>query len=240
MAARGPLLLIVLPLVLAACGGGGSKAVSGDPLAVAARHTLAQGSEKVSLQAKVDLGGQNISADGEGAFSRDGGTLHLSFDLPLIGSTTLDELVEGKVIWVRSPLLNKHWIKFDAGKPVSVSGINLKLLTGVTPTAALALFQENEGAKAIGTDTVNGVSTNHYRVTLGMINQDVQYNSAEAWVDDQNLVRRVTLDFDAKISTTGNDKAHTVLTINYTDFGTAVTVTPPAADDVIDSSELSK
>jgi hypothetical protein len=39
-------------------------------------------------------------------------------------------------------------------------------------------------------------------------------------------VRKVKLDFDANVS--GSDKAHTDLTIDYTDFGTPVDVAPPA------------
>jgi hypothetical protein len=40
----------------------------------------------------------------------------------------------------------------------------------------------------------------------------------------------VKLDFDANASST--DKAHTVLTIDYSDFGTPADVAPPAASDV--------
>ena len=51
-------------------------------------------------------------------------------------------------------------------------------------------------------------------------------------MDDQDLIRRMKLDFDANISTTGGDKAHTVLTIDYSDFGVAVTTTQPPAAEV--------
>jgi hypothetical protein len=58
----------------------------------------------------------------------------------------------------------------------------------------------------------------------------MQFDSAEAWVDEHNLVRKVKLDFDANVS--GTDKAHTVLTIDYSDFGAAVEVAPPSASEV--------
>ena len=78
--------------------------------------------------------------------------------------------------------------------------------------------------------TSEALSANHYRVALGETTGGVRFNSAEAWVDEQNLVRKVKLDFDANVS--GTDKAHTVLTIDYADFGTAVTVAPPPASEV--------
>lgn len=234
MAARGPLLLIVLPLALAACGGSSGKRASGDPLGSAARATLAQGSEQVAVKGKVDLSGQSVSVAGDGAFNRTGGRLHLRLDLPALGSTTVDELVVGKEIWIGSPLLSsslhgKHWLRLKGSKAL---GYDFGVFAGVIPASALSLLGTTTEPTLVGTDTLNGVSTKHYRTALGASGQAARYNSVEAWVDEQNLVRRVRLDFDANISTSGGDKTHTVLTIDYSDFGVAVTVTPPPASEV--------
>src|SRR4051794_11198999 len=102
MAARGPKLLIALPFLLAACGGGGgggSSAGGTGSLGDALQHTLAQKSELVALHAKVDLSGQSITSKADGAFAGDRGHLHFDFDVPLIGSSTLDEIVRDKVVW---------------------------------------------------------------------------------------------------------------------------------------------
>jgi hypothetical protein len=222
MAARGPLLLIVLPLVLSACGGGSSTPVTGDPLGDAVRHTLAQKSAMVALDAKVDLSGQSINASGDGAFAGGTSHVHLNFDVPLLGSSTLDEVVVGKVLWVKSPLIGKKWLRFESGTSAKVAGFDLSALTGVTPTGALALLQHDDNSTSLG--------KGHYRLDLGGITSgDIQYNSAEAWVDDQNLVRKVKLDFDVNV---GSDKAHSIVTINYSNFGTPFTVTVPAASEV--------
>ena len=227
--------LLLAPLALASCGGGGTGTpVSGDQLGVAVHKTLAQGSEKVTLKGTVDLSGQKVSVDGSGAFNRSSGTLHLHLDLPGIGTTTVDELVVGKVTWISSPLLaaslhGKHWLKL---KGSTALGFNVGVFAGVTPTSALAVLQLHGKLTSLGRDTLNGVSTKHYHVVLGMTNQNAQYKSADAWVDTQNLVRRVKLDFNASIASTGGTNADTVLTIDYSDFGTAVTATPPPASDV--------
>jgi hypothetical protein len=219
MAARRPYLLIVLPLVLAACGGGGSSSKNGGGLQSAVQKTLAQGSEKVTLTGKVDLSGQTLKLDGDGAFGTKGGKLHLNVELPIVGRTGVDELVVGKRAWLRAGLLGKNWIPL-ASIPKSL-GFDVRSLTGVTPSTALELLRNG---------SAETVSDDHYRVTLGQTNGGVRFNSAEAWVDEQNLVRKVKLDFDA--NTNASDKAHTVLTIDYSDFGTPVDVAPPPASEV--------
>jgi hypothetical protein len=219
MAARRPHLLIVLPLVLAACGGGGSSSTGGAGLSGAVQKTLAQGSEKVTLTGTVDFSGQTLKLDGDGAFGTKGGKLHLNVELPIVGRTSVDEIVVGKRAWLRAALLGKNWVPLDSN-PQSL-GFDVRSLTGVTPSSALELLRNGDA------ETVSG---DHYRVTLGQTNGGVRFNSAEAWVDEQNLVRKVKLDFDA--NATGTDKAHTVLTINYSDFGTVVDVTPPPASEV--------
>jgi hypothetical protein len=122
--------------------------------------------------------------------------------------------VIGKRTWLRAGLLGKNWVRLDSN-PTAL-GFDARALTGVTPSSALRLLQSG---------SVSTVSDNHYRVMLGQKAGGMQFNSAEAWVDEQNLVRKVKLDFDANVSS--SDNAHTVLTIDYSDFGTPVDVAPP-------------
>jgi hypothetical protein len=220
MATRRPYVLILLPLVLAGCGGGGSSSESGGGgLSGALEKTLAQGSEKVRIGGKVDLSGQTLTLDGDGAFGPKGGKLHLNVELPIVGQTAVDEIVIGKRTWLRASLLGKKWVRLDSNP--KALGFDARALTGVTPTSALRLLQSG---------SVSTISDNHYRVELGQTQGGMQFDSAEAWVDEHNLVRKVKLDFDANVS--GTDKAHTVLTIDYSDFGAAVEVAPPSASEV--------
>src|SRR4051812_45984826 len=104
MAARRPYLLIVVPLLLAACGDSSSP-TNANGLPSAVQKTLAQGSEKVALDGKVDFSGQKLSLDGDGAFGSKGGRLHLNVTLPIVGRTSVDELVVGNRTWLHSGLL---------------------------------------------------------------------------------------------------------------------------------------
>jgi hypothetical protein len=217
MATRRPYLLIVLPLALAACGGSSSSKNGGD-LPSAVQKTLAQGSEKVGINGKVDLSGQTLTLDGDGAFGTKGGTLHLNLTVPVLGKTTVDEIVVGKQAWLKSALVGQKWVPL--GNNPKALGFNAQALVGVTPATALRLLQK-------GTATRSG---DHYDVKLGQTTGGATFNSAQAWVNDQNLVDKVKLDFDANIA--GSGKAHSVLTIDYSDFGTPVSVAPPPASEV--------
>lgn len=245
MAARRPYLLIVLPLVVAACGGGSKHAVTGNPLGTAADKTSAQSSEAVAMQAKIDLSGQSLTLSGDGGFAGKDGKLHVKFNLPGLGSSTLDEVFQGDVAWLDSPLLastlnGKHWVKLDLTKPVQAFGFNLNALTGQTPSAVLDALRLPGSVSSVGSDTVGGVKTTHYRLTPSSTGNGATYKSVDAWVDGNDLVRQVKLEYDARVDPSSSTPAHTVLTMQFSDFGTPVKATPPQASDVVDASELGK
>jgi hypothetical protein len=221
----------VAPLVLAACGGSSSKPASNSTLRTAVRTTLARGSQRVALRGSLDLAGQKVSVNGDGAFGRRGGTLRLHLDLPGFGRATVDELVVGTGRWIRSPLLasslhGKTWLRLAGTK---VLGIDLGAFAGVTPTTALRVLRLNGKVSSLGTDTLSGISTTHYHLDLDVVRGGAHLTSADAWVDGDDLVRRVKLDLAAA---TGGGKAQTALTIDYSDFGVAVNVAPPPASEV--------
>jgi hypothetical protein len=233
-------LVLLAPFMLVACGGGATTtAVSGDPLVAAADATAKQSSENVTMQATIDLSGQSLTLDGSGAFAQKRGRLHVTFDLGALGSSGGDEVFQGNVVWLRSPLFigflhGKHWIRLELDKRANVAGFDLNDLTGQTPTSALAKLRLNGTVSAVGKEKVGGVDTTHYRKQVA----SGDYRTVEAWVDGGGLVRKLALDYDIHVNAGGTERAHTVLTMTFSDFGTAVLATPPAADDVIDASEL--
>jgi hypothetical protein len=116
-----------------------------------------------------------------------------------------------------------------------VLGFDLNALAGQAPSEALDALGRNGTVTKVGTDTLDGVHTTHYRKEL-----TGSYHSADAWVDGKGLVRRLKLDYDAKVDPTSKQGAHTVLTMDLSDFGTRVSAQPPSAADVVDSSEVGK
>jgi hypothetical protein len=245
MAACRPYLLIVLPLALAACGGGSKHMVKGDPLATGAGKTSAQSGEKVTIQAKIDLSGQSLTLAGDGAFGRNDGDLHLKLNLPGLGSSTIDEVFQGSVAWLNSPLLSstlkgKHWVKLDLTKSVQAFGFNLNALAGQTPSAVFDALRLPGTVSSVGSQTVDGVQTTHYHKAPDAAGKGLLYKSIDAWVDDNDLVRKVELDYGVRVDPTTRTPAHTVLTMTFSDFGATVTSTPPPPGDVVAASELGK
>jgi hypothetical protein len=240
---------LLTPLVLAGCGGGGTGTpVSGNPLAAAADATARQATERVDLQARLDLssgplGQQSYSVGGSGAFDNKAGegALRLSVTAAIGGSATLDEIFRHRVIWVRSPLISallpkgKQWLRFDLAKEAQVLGLDFNELTGQTPSDALAKLHLQGRVTTIGKETVAGVATTHYRVALAPRKggTGAHYKSVEAWVDNQGLVRKVKLDFTTPGTSRGS--AHTVVAMVFSHFGAPVSVAPPPAGQVFDN-----
>jgi hypothetical protein len=248
MAARRSLLLIALPVVLAACGGGGggSKAPAGKTsLTQAADATLAQPSEDVTLSAKVDLSGQTLSLDGKGGFDNraDTGQLSLSLALGSLGSSKLDAIYRKNVVWLKSPLLaaalrGKQWVRVDLGKQAKALGFDLNALTGETPASALEAVRLPGAVSEVGSEKVDGVETTHYRKTLTATVSGTKYHSVDAWVDGQDLIRQLKLDYTAQLDPASKQGAHTLVTMTLSNFGSKVSVTVPPADQVVDSSQV--
>jgi hypothetical protein len=245
------MVALVAPLALAACGGGGgggqTTTAGGDPLAAAAEATLKQPSEQVGVDAMVDLAGQPLSLDGSGGFDNQSGSgkLGLKVSLGSLGSTNVDEVFRKRVIWLRSPLLastlrGKHWLRVDAGKEANALGFDLRALAGQTPSDALSTFRLGGKVTTEGSEKIDGVDTTHYRKTFSRGGTENAYTSVDAWVDEKNLVRKLELDYTAKVDPTSKEGAHTLLTMTFSNFGSPVSVTIPPAGDSIDSSELGK
>jgi len=240
-------LALVAPLALAACGGGGgqSTTTAANPLAAAADATLAQPSESVTVDGKVDLSGQKVTLKGDGAFDNgtEEGELHLRVSLGSLGSTDVDEVFDGNVVWLRSALLSatlggKTWVRLDLSKEARVMGFDLRALTGQTPSAALATLRLAGDSTRVGTEEVGGVETTHYRKALGQTVRGTVYTSVDAWVDADQLVRKLELDYTPKVDPSSTTGAHTLLTMTFSDFGTDVSVEKPPADEVADASKV--
>jgi hypothetical protein len=224
--------LLALPLAAAACGGSKHAApATGSPLGTvkaAFEKTFAAGSESVDLKANAQSGGQSLVVSGSGAVDtkRNSGTLKLHVDAgPL--ATSLDEIVIGRVAYLRSPLLadqlpsGKSWIKLDdrafaklAGLPGSVIAQN--------PSATLKYLQHLKSAREIGTESAG----TRYRATLdrsALPSAARSLSSYDVWVGDDGFIHRVRVAAAA---------VHAIVTVDLSDFGKPVSASAPPKDEV--------
>jgi len=221
-----PLVLLV-PLA-AACGGGSkhssSNAAPVDAVKSAAQKTYAAGSEALELTANVDASGQSVALSGKGAFDTKTarGSLHLDVNEAPV-STTIDEILGGTAVYLRSPLLagglpgGKTWLKLDLAK-LHVSGIDLQSLLAQDPGAELKRLQALKSATKVGSDQIG----THYKVQAA----SGSISAYDVWVGGDGYIHRVVVaQASQKVSAT----------IDLSKFGTKVTAAPPPAAQVYES-----
>jgi hypothetical protein len=253
---RRVLLIAPLALALAACGGGGkSDSGSGNPLADAAQATADAGSEKTATTGTVAYGDQRLVLKGDGGYNHttDEGWQHMVVAIPTVGKPAIDQIFVKNVLWMKSTLFagslpnGKQWLKVDVNKAGKKLGFNFKALMGQTPADVLQqLERSSTPVKTVGTETIDGVETTHYRSAIDTRKIPAAdnfqkltlsaYKPIDVWVDGDGLVRQVRFDYTVKVDPLQAQRARILLTMKLSDFGETVDVEPPPARLVVDAS----
>jgi hypothetical protein len=270
-------LLAALALSMTACGGAGVSAPDLSGVAQAAEKTQNAGTARfeVSLSAS-GLTGQTGSATltAKGAVDYANQRSQMTVDLGSLGSllggvapaaadTTLDVVLDGKVLYVRFPLLaqvvakGKDWLKLDLEKVASAHGADLGQLGQLAqgdPAQALGYLRAAGDFTAVGQETVRGVETTHYKGAIDLAkaadnlsgpqndeiekllqSADVHQLPAEAWIDGDGYLRKLTLSF-SQLSSAPDEALD--LTMELYDLGSTLEINPPPSGDVTDISDL--
>ncbi len=161
------------------------------------------------------------------------------------------------VTYLRFPNLplptDKSWIKVDLEKPANALGVKLPQLQlggNPSPTDALAQLRGSKDAKKLGTVTIDGVNTTHYRVTIDLDKAlaratpqqrkalkelvrtakrngvDVAPTHVDVWIGDDGLVRR----FSERLGSVGT------IAMTFSDYGEPVQIEAPPANETLDLS----
>ena len=164
------------------------------------------------------------------------------------------------VVYANVPALSalipggKSWVRVDLQQAAQKLGVDLNGLASTAtqnPASVLALLQANGSVQTVGTETVSGVSTTHYRATIDLAKVASNFGSTgqealnhalahgapssipvDVWIGADGLVHKLTLDQ----SVAGG--GHVGVTLEISDYGTPVTVTAPAAGDTLDATNL--
>ena len=251
-------------MLAAGCGSGGSLAL--DPVASAAGRTLDKGTGRFDLQTTFTLPllGR-VSVSGEGSFDNAKQAMDVTMNVKGVG-TGMPGSVELRLLYpalyLRTDGLlpmggqlpnGKSWVKIDAERTLKNLGVDLgQLGAGQSPTGVLAWLRGSTNTKKVGTETIDGVPTTHYRGTIdaqdaldrttakerkalqrlldGAKARGVDATSAtfDVWVGDDGLVRRLT----QAIGSVGN------VTMTFSGYGEPVHIEAPAADETADLSGM--
>jgi hypothetical protein len=252
-------LVLLVPatlLALAASACGATDPVAAEEVSGAATKTASAGSFRVGIEGTDD--GEPVVMSGLADFERHRAAFTYdqapSDDEQLVGTelraigTTLymDSAVLG--VGGESPAKIKPWIKIeDFDDEASLDNLIFPF-PFVEPGMILNAFELVSGSvESLGEETVRGVSTDHYRLTLDLarlietapaanraaLREELEKREAktepiEIWIDDAGRARRVqvTLDKDDLVA------------VDFYDFGVEVDVEAPPADQVDDIAEL--
>jgi hypothetical protein len=166
---------------------------------------------------------------------------------------------KGPKMWMSFPLLGamtgtpstKPWVGLDA-KELGIDARQLAASQGADPTAGLDILQGlSQNATVVGTETVKGVKTTHYKGTaeFAALAKNLPAKQAadakklfgskqsmpvDVWLDDQGRARRMDFSF----ATSQNGVSMSMKTQYYfMKFGEPVSINPPPADQVGTAAE---
>lgn len=161
------------------------------------------------------------------------------------GAQPMELILLGKAMYLKSPDLGTadKWLKIDLSDPNSMFGMIGK---ATDPEVMFKAMESPKKLELLGSEDVDGVTTNHYRITL----DPTQYLKAmefpaamadmlpkelvtEMWVDADNLPRKFTQSLDVP-SVSGGAGTSSTTEGTYSDFGTDVQIEAPPADQVTD------
>ncbi|MGI5457036.1 DUF1396 domain-containing protein [Streptomyces sp. CA-249302] len=156
----------------------------------------------------------------------------------------------------------KSWIKFDMSAAGADTGLDTEKLGAGTadqnPAADSSFLTGSKDVKKVGTETVDGVKTTHYKgtVTLADLKASLKDESKtvqeqrekaldqytkmgidkmtmDMWVDGENHTKQFRMQGTA-------DKGPLDMTITFLDINKPVTVTAPPAKETADLAEMMK
>lgn len=253
---------VALALALTACGGddssGGDALTGGNGnggafsdlsslVASAQEETAKSSSSKFTME--MSMGGQTITAEGEGRYSGDETAMSMTMNM---AGQSMDMLFVDNVMYMKmpegmNPDPSKPWIKMTAEDAAAQGQDFSQMSQQSDPTKTLEQLQQAGGEIKNTQETeVNGEQATQYTIELdlskagGMLGGDEQATASipegtmipvELYLNGDNLPLRVEMNMDAVAEAVGAPTGGKMV-MNYTDWGTPVDIQAPPADQV--------
>jgi hypothetical protein len=260
--------------VTAGCGGGStSGALSLDPVAAAATKTQQAGAARVRFVISFSSPLMRAKAFRlRGAGVIDGTSAELNFKLGSmsqqagLGHGSVKEVLLKQsgdyVIYLRLSLLaskipgHKQWIKLDLSKLGKAAGVDFgNLMSGseLQPTDLLSVLKgEGADVKKLGSATIDGAATTHYRVTIDTAKElkskglmsplfsrfaaKMKTITENVWIGKTGLVRRLAFAYKLPLG----DAPQLAMTMDLYDYGAHVSIAAPPSSRVFDITSFAQ
>ncbi|HEX4521106.1 MAG TPA: LppX_LprAFG lipoprotein [Gaiellaceae bacterium] len=242
---------------------------SADPVSAAISKSEDAGGAKLALTVTVDHGSNPVTITANGVFDENDADITLDAASALAaaglpgagGSIEVRYLQENgdPVVYANAPALSsfipggQSWVRLDVAQAAQKLGVNLNGLGAAAtqnPTDALDLLRSIGSVETVGTETVDGASTTHYRATVDLTKAAANLGTEEqafvkhliangaptsipvdVWIGDDGLIHKLTF-------TQSHESDSVALTLEISGYGTPVTVTAPAPADTFDATNL--
>lgn len=204
-----------------------------------------QDAETFAFTTTSDTAGQAQTMSGTARFSDEGIEMQASGS----GAQAMDMILLGQTMYMKSPDLGTgdKWLKIDLSDPDSLFGMIGK---ATDPEVMFKAMEAPKKLEVVGTEEIDGVETNHYRITLDPTQylEAMEFPAAmadmlpkelvtEMWVDADDLPRKFAQ--TVEIPGMGGGKPTTSSTEGtYSDFGTDVEIEEPPASEVTEQPGL--
>ena len=195
--------------------------------------------ETFAFETTSGSAGQTQTMAGQARFSDAGVEMKASST----GAQAMEMILVGQAMYMKSPDLGAgdKWLKIDLSDPDSIFGMIGK---ATDPEVMFKAMEAPKKLELVGSEDVDGVETNHYRITL----DPAQYLDAmdfpaamadmlpkemvtEMWVDADNLPRKFAQTME--VPAVGGGQATSSTTEGtYSDFGADVEIEEPLASEV--------
>jgi hypothetical protein len=269
-------LAVPLALLVSGCGGGGGGGSALAAVLSATSKTTEQDSARFRMT--ITLAGVpgtpgTIEIPAEGELDLEGNRTHLTMTFPEVPGQTgalgeMELISDGTTLYLRADALTEAaqaptpWLKADLST-LSPELADLQSLSSGQndPSQALELLRGAGELEEVGTETIDGTETTHYRGTLDMekaaevappearegvraaVDQAKQaFGTAEVpievWVGSDDLIRRMRFDYPFPPQAGGSKDSRLILQMELFDFGEPVVIEAPPADQVTDINDL--
>ncbi|MGK2875238.1 MAG: hypothetical protein ACSLEW_06305 [Nocardioides sp.] len=198
--------------------------------------------ETFTFATTSDTAGQAQEMAGEARFGDDG----VEMKATGTGAQAMEMILVDKAMYMKSPSFGTGdtWLKIDLSDPDSLFGMIGK---ATDPEVMFKAMESPKKLELVGSEDVDGVETNHYRITMdptqylkamefpaAMADMLPQELVTDMWVDADNLPRRFTQVVEVK-ATGGGAPTTSTTEGTYADFGTEVEVEAPPAGEVTEA-----
>ncbi|MGW0614750.1 hypothetical protein [Streptomyces sp. NPDC002788] len=218
-------------------------------------RTAEEDTAKVKLRVQTSAEGRSQTANGQGAVDLEDGdsVMTLTVQGQRIEQRVIDQVLYQKMPKGQAPG-GKPWIRIDLGKVAAQQGAGDQSMSDPAQSAAYAKAITDKDVTEEGTETIGGVKTTHYRVSVdvaelpdgGTLRKQVGPTlPMDVWLDDEGRMRRQQIDMtvraapaSAERSSTGASSSPQKVTVrtvmDFTEFGTEVEADEPPAGQVTD------